>query len=117
MKKGLETIKLDDVEYVRKDSIKSLTERGKEVIIRTYSAGVHIGEQLTEWTGQNSIKLKNARRIWRWKGANTLNEIANNGLNMKDYTRISESVPEIELLPIEIIKVSKNVELKEIWND
>ena len=113
----IKIIKIDDVEYVRKDQLKELKPIGKEVIVRTYSAGVHVGEQITEWTGQNSIKLKNARRIYRWRGANTLNEISMNGVNRKDYTRISEPTQEIEILPIEIIKVAKDVDLSEIWND
>ena len=34
---------LNDVEYVRKDSVQDQVKTGPESIIRTYSAGVHIG--------------------------------------------------------------------------
>lgn len=39
----------------------------KEVIVRTYSAGVHVGE-LVSHKG-TEVTLKNARRIWKWVGA------------------------------------------------
>ncbi len=51
---------------------------GKQVLVRTYSAGVHVGELVTK-EGQN-ILLKNARRIWRWEGAFTLNTLSINGM-------------------------------------
>lgn len=74
------------------------------VIIRTYSAGVHVGVlQSQEGT---VVKLTNARRIWRWRGANTLNELALRGAAM-EYTRISEPVESITLTEaIEIIPVA-----------
>jgi hypothetical protein len=45
---------------------------GKYVIVRTYSAGVHFG-RLVARRGKE-VDLADARRIWFWKGANTLNE-------------------------------------------
>ena len=59
------TIKIDDVEYVRKDSV-SKQEADKldgmpYRIVRTYSAGVFFGEIVSR-KGQEVI-LKNARRL------------------------------------------------------
>lgn len=51
---------------------------GEEVIIRTYSAGVHFGT-LVSAVGKE-VHLKNARRIWSWEGAFTLNAVATNGV-------------------------------------
>lgn len=55
---------------------------GKRCLIRTYSAGVHIGD--VEWINpQNSmdIKLVNALRLWSWeKGGLSLSDIANKGV-------------------------------------
>jgi len=65
----------------------------KYVVVRTYSAGVHVGE-LAERRGKD-IDLVNARRIWSWKGANTLHEIANRGVAAG--SRVSESVSAITL--------------------
>jgi hypothetical protein len=67
---------------------------GKFVIVRTRDAGVHCGTLVSK--EGRSAHLKDARRIWRWRGANTLHELANNGAS-QDWTRISEPVPYIEL--------------------
>ena len=45
---------------------------GKYVVVRTYSAGVHIGV-LRERAGKEVV-LGDARRLWSWSGALTLNE-------------------------------------------
>lgn len=66
---------------------------GKRVIIRTYSAGVHYGT-LVKQDGKEVV-LSNARRIWYWKGAFTLSEIANAGL--KEGSKLSDFVPEVLL--------------------
>lgn len=77
---------------------------GKFVLIRTYSAGVHCGV-LASINGKEA-ELTDARRIWRWKGANSLNELSLKGAD-QDYTRISEPVPTITLTEaIEIIPCS-----------
>lgn len=71
------------------------------VLVRTYSAGVHFG-RLVKRNGRE-VTLANARRVWRWRGANTLNELALRGPT-KEYSRISETVPTIDLLEaIEVI--------------
>lgn len=72
----------------------------KHVIVRTYSAGVHYGE-LVERNGKE-VRLANARRIWSWRGANTLHEVALHGVGKG--SRVSESVSAISLTEaIEII--------------
>lgn len=70
------------------------TER---VLVRTYSAGVHYGE-LHSVDG-TKVRLVNARRIWRWRGANSLNELALHGIEHSDkgFSRVSEAVPWIDL--------------------
>ena len=73
------------------------------VLVRTFSAGVHFGE-LVSRNGKECV-LKNARRIWHWKGANTLHEIALHGASPE--SRVSETVPEITLTEgIEFIPMS-----------
>jgi hypothetical protein len=75
------------------------------VIVRTRDAGVHCGT-LSEIGGTVAI-LKDARRIWRWRGANSLNELAVKGA-AKDFTRISEAVDIIMLTEaIEVIPCTK----------
>ncbi|MEY2654289.1 MAG: hypothetical protein RLZZ524_1317 [Pseudomonadota bacterium] len=69
-------------------------ELGTFVVVRTYSAGVHCGT-LAAQDGKN-VTLTDARRIWRWRGANTLHELALNGAD-KEWTRISEPVSALDL--------------------
>jgi len=77
---------------------------GKKVLVRCRDAGVHVGT-LEEIHGR-SVRLTNANRIWRWSGANTCSEIANNGID--ETSRIAETVDEIWLLEAcEIIPVSE----------
>lgn len=73
---------------------------GKYAIVRTYSAGVHAGT-VREENGQHVV-LENARRLWHWRGAFTLNTIALKGIG--PGSRIPAAVPEITLTQaIEII--------------
>ena len=67
---------------------------GRFVLVRTFTAGVHCGT-LKESCG-TAVVLETARRVWRWRGANSLNELAMNGA-AQDHTRISEPVPLIAL--------------------
>lgn len=74
---------------------------GKWVIIRTYSAGVHFGKLFS--MENKVITLTEARRIWHWKGAYTLSEVAAQGI--KKGSKVSVVVPSIVLTEaIEIIE-------------
>lgn len=78
---------------------------GKQVIIRTYSAGVHFGVLVER--DNKEVLLKNARRIWSWSGALSLSEIASVGLK-KDSSKISVPVDGIILTEaIEIMPIHK----------
>ena len=82
----------------------SKTMIGRYVVVRTYSAGVHCGVLLAQEVRE--VRLATARRIWSWRGANTLSEISQTGLSVSD-SRISNEVPEILLTEaIEIIPCS-----------
>ena len=77
---------------------------GQHVIVRTYSAGVHVGT-LAEIEG-TAVVLTNARRIWKWGGAFTLSEVSQNGIDPAK-SRVSVTVPVIGLTQsIEIIPTS-----------
>lgn len=72
------------------------------VVVRTYSAGVHVGTLETQSADGKRVGLSDARRIWSWKGANTLHEIALHGVGAG--SRVSEPVAQIELTEaIEVI--------------
>ena len=75
---------------------------GKYVIVRTYSAGVHVGF-LKSVDGAEVI-LEKCRMIYYWKGAFTLRELSLNGVS--EGSKITAEVPLNCLTKIEIIPVS-----------
>lgn len=51
----------------------------RRCLIRTYSAGVHIGN--VSYIDGMELKLDNALRLWQWKGGGlSLSAVANNGI-------------------------------------
>lgn len=114
------TIKIDDVEYVRKGSEQAATLDGmKYVIVRTQSAGVFAG-YLESRTGQEVV-LRNARRIYYWDGAATLSQLAVDGTSKPTQCKFPTEVTRIELLQsIEIIDVSAKAQASiasvPVWN-
>lgn len=80
---------------------------GKYVVVRTHSAGVHVGV-LQSQSGKE-VTLSDARRIWSWRGAFTLSEMSQKGVS--DESRLSMPVPAIMLTEaIEIIPCSEAAE-------
>ena len=65
---------------------------GKYCIVRTFSAGVHIGvvKEVYPALQGSDVLFESARRLWKWEGALTLSEAANNGV--KSTSRIAEEV-------------------------
>lgn len=52
---------------------------GKRCLVRTYSAGVHIGDVV--YADGMEVKLENALRLWKWEGGGlSLSAVANNGI-------------------------------------
>lgn len=76
----------------------------EQVIIRTYSAGVHYGKlvETERNAGGTHVVLENSRRIWQWSGANSLSELATIGTSNPTDCNFSVPVKKIELLAIEI---------------
>lgn len=74
-----DSIKIDDVEYVRKDaSQKAESLDGMPYqIVRTYSAGVFAG-YVASRNGMEVV-IKKARRLWFWAGAASLSQLAQEG--------------------------------------
>ena len=76
---------------------------GKDVIVRTHSAGVHFGTLARQ--DSKEVWLHNSRRIWYWEGAFTLSAVSQKGVSKK--SKLSVPVPEILLTEaIEIIPCS-----------
>ena len=77
---------------------------GKRVLVRTYSAGVHIGT-LESVNPDNAMEchLKDALRLWKWEGGGlSLSAVAHNGikggrLNRTDEVTLTNA---IEYIPV-----------------
>ena len=106
------TITVNGIKYVQESSVseKAETVDGmKYVIVRTYSAGVFAG-YLESRTGQEVV-LRNARRIWYWKGAASLSQLAVDGTSKPSECQFPAEVSKVELLQaIEILDVTKKAE-------
>lgn len=62
---------------------------GRRCLIRTYSAGVHIGD-VVHAEGME-VKLDNALRLWKWEGGGlSLSAVANNGIKGGRLNRTGE---------------------------
>lgn len=104
-----ETIKIDDVEYVRKTDKQESADalNGLEyVIIRTRSAGVFAG-YLKSKTGMDTVLLQ-VRRLWYWSGAASLSQMAVDGTSKPKDCKFPEIVSKIELSEtLEVLSVTK----------
>ena len=96
-----ETIKIDDVEYVRKgaNALAEPVDGLKYCVIRTYSAGVHIG-YVKEFGVKHPqhAKLLKSRRLHQWANACSLSQVAMDGVGSD--SRIAMEIPEIELTDV-----------------
>lgn len=78
----------------------------KYVLIRTHSAGVFVG-YLEEKNGKE-VTLSHARRIWYWKGAASLSQLAMQGVKYPNECKFPCEVASIILTEaIEIIEVTE----------
>lgn len=108
----MESVIINGETYVKQ------AQQSELVLVRTYSAGVHIGELVSR--DGKEVTLKNASILYRWRGANTLREVATHGVVTTEYTKISEPVSEVVLTEaIEIMPVTEKAAatLKPVWND
>lgn len=80
------------------------TKKREYVVVRTFSAGVHAGEMVSR--KGKEVVLAKARRLWRWFGAWTLNEVATTGIDQKQ-SKIGAPVEQIVLTEaIEVISTT-----------
>lgn len=104
-----ESIMIDEVKYVKEgtNALAKEVDGMKYCVIRTYSAGVHIGYVEEFGTKQPQYaKLVKSRRLHYWDGAASLSQVALDGVN--DSSRIALELPEIELTDvIEVIPCSE----------
>lgn len=95
-----------------------MASKGKYVIVRTYSAGVFAGN-LKSKKGKEVV-LNNARRLWYWKGAASLSQLAVDGVKYPAECKFPAAVKQVELTEaIEILDVTpqarKIIEAVPVW--
>jgi hypothetical protein len=112
---SVQVIKIDDVEYIRKDSINELkqavnTDGLKAVLIRSYAAGVHFGYlKKEEFTVSGKVvTLLNTRRVFYWDGAASLSQMALEGVSKPKNCKFS-----VQLDSNEIVNVVETIPLTE----
>lgn len=82
---------------------------GKYVIIRSGKAGVFAGT-LEEKDG-NEVRMSNVRRLWYWKGAASLSQMAVDGVKRPGECKFSVNVHEMIISDvIEIIPTTQTAE-------
>lgn len=92
-----EKVIIKGVEYVPKGTQQRLAKapniKGMEYcVIRTYSAGVFIGWINTKIKGMERT-IYDSRRVFYWKGAASLSQMANDGVKQPDECQITQVVP------------------------
>ena len=115
------TLKIDDVEYIRKDSVRAAAPKrdGMEYcVVRTYSAGVHAG-YLSVRDGRE-VELVDSRRLWYWSGACSLSQLAMEGVKNPEPCKFAMEIPRITLTEaVEIIPctadAAKNIQGVPVW--
>lgn len=113
MEQKINEVEINGIVYIPKDSVNiELAEKVGNmdfVLVRTHSAGVHFG-YLKEKIG-NEVVLINSRRIWYWKGAASLSQIALEGIKCPNESKISVAIPKNHLFGvIEIMDITKEAE-------
>ena len=78
---------------------------GRYCMVRTYSAGVFAGT--VQQLDGDVATLTDARRIWYWKGAASLSQLATDGTSQPKQCKFPCAVSEVMLLGvIEIIPIT-----------
>lgn len=88
------------------------------VLIRTYSAGVHVGYQ--KGRVKDEVTLIKTRRIYYWDGAASLSQIALEGVKKPQNCKFTVEIPQNTLLGvIEVIPCTaaavKNITEVPVW--
>ena len=121
----MEEIELNGTTYVTKNTATTRSSpvnigTKKCVLARTYSAGVFIG-YLKNREGKE-VTLQKARRIWYWKGAASLSELAMRGTSNPTECKFPCEVDEVLLTEvIELLPVTKEakvtIDAVPVWSE
>ena len=113
-------IKIDNVSYVREDSLQSLVDKDGLpcVVIRGTSSGAFVG-YLKSRVG-TEVHLLQCRRLWYWEGAASLSQLAVDGVSKPKSCKFPAETPEHFILDaIEVIpctaKAKKTIDSVAVW--
>ena len=116
-------IEIDGTTYVRQEIVEQEKAKAFDgmpyVFVRTYSAGVFAG-YMEERDGKE-VTLRNARRLWLWKGAASLSQMAMEGTSKPDECKFPCEVDKVILIEsIEILdvtaKAKKSINEVPVWS-
>lgn len=94
--------------------------KNKKVIVRADRAGVFYGEIKKRKRNGSEVVMTNVRRLWHWDGANSLSDMAVNGVAKPKECEFTIAVDEMTILGvIEIIpcteKSIKSIGGVKVW--
>jgi hypothetical protein len=122
METNINEIEINGVVYVPKYSVANFAESVDGMpyqIVRTYSAGVFAG-YVKSRNGQE-VQMVKTRRLWYWKGANCLSDLAINGTKCPSECKFSVEATHLLINAIEILDVTdtakKTIDKVSIWQN
>ena len=118
-------IEVNGKKYVLKSSIKQqnilpINKKGlRYCVVRSYTSGVFIGDVGKIENRQATVY--NARRLWYWDGANSLSQLAMEGVTKPQNCKFPVALPEVILTDIcEVIPATevckKSIDGVKIWS-
>lgn len=118
-----EKITINGTEYIRSDLAQTpapAIDGMPYVMCRTYSAGVFAGYLEKQSEDGKRVTLRKARRIWYWKGAASLSQLATEGTREPKECKFPCEVDSVELMEcIELIpitaKAKESIESVPVW--
>ncbi len=95
------TMMIDDVKYIREDSIELVVELGEKRIIVAEGGWIFVGDCVDHDDG--TVTIKNANNIRRWGTTKGLGELTNGPLSATKYDSYG-TVKTTSILEIAVIK-------------
>lgn len=96
-----------------KKSVKNVSKKLPFVIVRSRDAGVHFGllKSRKETIAGTVIVLEKTQRVWFWKGAASLSQMAVSGVTCPNECKFSVVVDENTITNcVEVLKTTKESE-------
>lgn len=96
-------------------------KKSKYSIVRTHLAGVFCAQIVSRSKDGLQAKLKDSRRLWYWKGASSLSQLATEGVKCPGDCKFPVSLPEqevtgvIEVIPV-TVEAKKSIDSVPVWH-